>query len=363
MEPAPDNPPRLLLIGCGGIGGVLSSLLLLSGHRLSIATTNLSVKRALAERGPRVDGLPSVPPLLPGALLDSAEDAVEPFDFILVAVQPPQLGEVMDSIEGRLAEGGRIVCLSNGLCEERLAARFGAEAVIGAVVGWGARMLAPGHYQKTSTGGFQVGTLSGTRDAQLLAAAELLGQVAPVTLTDNLRGARFTKLAINCAVSTLGTIGGTTLGELLLKNEVRALAMDILAEAVNVARAEGISLEPVTNLDLNWLVPPASETTGTLKTAARHALLLAIGTRYRHLRSSMLAAIERGRPPAVDYLNGEISARGRAHGVATPVNDAARQLVWDIAEGKRSAGMMALRRVRELAALDTHADRPREKTS
>lgn len=349
----PKQPPRLLLVGCGGIGGVFSSLLLLSGASLSIATTNDAVKRALIERGPRVDGLPSIPPLPAENLLFSAQEALGKFDFVFLAVQPPQLDEVMDSLAGVLAQGGRIVCLSNGLCEERLAGRFGEEAIIGAVVGWGARMTGPGQYVKTSTGGFQVGSLSGKKDEQLLAAARLLERVAPVTLTENLRGARFTKLAINCAVSTLGTIGGSTLGELLLKQEVRALALSILAEAVQVARAESIVLEPVTNLDLDWLVPPGTGTTtrSALQTAARHALLLAIGTKYRHLRSSMLSAIERGRKPSVDYLNGELCRRGRRHGIPTPVNDAARQLVWDIAEGKRSSGMMAIRRVRELANL------------
>jgi 2-dehydropantoate 2-reductase len=298
-----------------------------------------------------VDGLPSIPPVPARNVVTSAQDAKTAFDLVFLAVQPPQLDVVMDSLEGRLGPGGRIVCLSNGLCEERLSERFGEEAIIGAVVGWGARMTAPGHYQKTSTGGFQVGTLSGETDDRLLLTADLLRHVAPVVLTNNLRGARFTKLAINCAVSTLGTIGGTTLGELLLKHEVRSLAMEILAEAVRIARAEGVVLEPVTNLDLDWLVPEERNNSTALQTAARHALLLAIGTRYRHLRSSMLAAIERGRTPAVDYLNGEICRRGRRLGICTPVNDAASQLVWDIAEGRRSAGMMAIRRVREISSL------------
>ncbi len=352
MDQAKNSHPRILIVGCGGIGGVLTSLLLLGGVPLSVATTNDGVGRALLDRGPRVDGLPSSPPLAPNQLIQSAQDAKEPFDFVFIAVQPPQLDVVIESLHGKLTPHSRLVCLSNGLCEERLAKAFGEQHVIGAVVGWGARMKGAGHYQKTSTGNFQVGTLSGKKDPELYTTANLLRHVAPVVLTENLKGARFTKLAINCAVSTLGTIGGTTLGELLLKSEVRSLAMEILSEAVRVARAEGIVLEPVTNLDLNWLVPPSDQATGPLQSAARHALLLAIGTRYRNLRSSMLSAIERGRTPPVDYLNGELCRRGQLLGVPTPVNEAARRLVWDIAEGRRSPGMMALRRVQEMAALN-----------
>ena len=45
--------------------------------------------------------------------------------------------------------------------------------------------------------------------------AEILEAVGPVTLTENLRGARWSKLALNCAVSALGTIAGERLGPLV----------------------------------------------------------------------------------------------------------------------------------------------------
>jgi 2-dehydropantoate 2-reductase len=65
------------------------------------------------------------------------------------------------------------------------------------------------------------------------------------------------------------------------------------------------------------------------------------------MRSSMLAAVERGREPPVEHLNGEIVERGRRHGVSTPVNARVRSLVWDVAARKRTPGMDLLR---ELAA-------------
>jgi 2-dehydropantoate 2-reductase len=75
-------------------------------------------------------------------------------------------------------------------------------------------------------------------------------------------------------------------------------------------------------------------------------MLLAVGLRYRRMRSSMLAAIERGRTPAVDFLNGEVVDRARAHGLGAPFNTLAREMVWDIAKGKRTPGFDL---VRELA--------------
>ena len=59
-------------------------------------------------------------------------------------------------------------------------------------------------------------------------------------------------------------------------------------------------------------------------------------------RSSMLAAIERGRPPAVDFLNGEIVDRGMRHGIPTPVNAAAQRTVHAIARREVTSGMDAV---------------------
>ena len=54
----------------------------------------------------------------------------------------------------------------------------------------------------------------------------------------------------------------------------------------------------------------------------KHALLLAIGFKFRRMRSSMLYALERGRPIEIDYLNGEIVARGERLNVPIVVNRA-----------------------------------------
>lgn len=357
--PDSQKGPRVLVVGCGGIGGVLSTLLLRAGIHVTIASTNDAIRAAWETQGSRLDGKPGAAPLPPGRVIRTAADLTVPQDVVFVAVQPPQVDEVGQGLLEHLAAEGRVVCLSNGLCEDRLARYVGAERVIGAVVAWGARMLGPGEYVRTSAGGFRVGTMNGAHDVRLDEVVTLLDRVGPATITGNLRGARYTKLAINCAVSTLGTIGGTTVGQLLVLREVRSLALDILAEAVLVARAEGVALEPVAGFDLGWLVPQGT-VNSSWRAAARHALLMALGARYRNLRSSMLAAIERGRDPAVNYLNGEIVERGRKYGVPTPVNAAALDMVWEIASGRRSSGRAALKRVREIADLAALA-RPHER--
>ena len=61
----------------------------------------------------------------------------------------------------------------------------------------------------------------------------------------------------------------------------------------------------------------------------------------------MLAAIERGRPPAIDFLNGEVATRGAALGIPTPINAAIREQVLQIARGKAKPSLELVRRFYE----------------
>jgi 2-dehydropantoate 2-reductase len=338
--------PRVLLVGAGGIGGVVGSLLAAQGTALSVLTTNVGIRQALSQRGFRLRGDPSARSGAPVALASSIGELGEGgFDWVLLAVQPPQVEAAVRDLKPLLAPASRLVCFQNGLCEERVARIAGVERVVGAVVAWGASMLEPGVYERTSAGGFSIGVLPGGDSSRLPELAALLEPVGPVTLSDNLAGVRWSKLAINCAVSTLGTLGGERLGSLLRLRFVRRLALEVITESVQVARAEGVELEKVAGtLDLEWLaLTAAGPQKPSMSLAAKHALLLAVGARYRRMRSSMLAALERGREPAVDFLNGEVVERAVRHGLPAPVNQTARELVWGVARGKLRSSRSLLR--------------------
>lgn len=348
MRDSKQDLDRLLIVGCGGIGGVLGCTLHQSGIPLCIATTNQSVRDVWTTSGPFLGKSSAIGPLNSSAIRSSITDFESRFGTIFVAVQPPQIELVTRQIIDKLADGGRVVCLSNGLCEEYMSTLLNPESVVGAVVSWGARMKTPGHYTRTSKGGFRLGKLTASDDPRLSDIQALLQHVGPVKRTSNLQGARFAKLTINCAVTALGTIGGKTLGELLVRTRPRSLALALMRECAEVAQSAGVVMEPVTKVDLGKLAG-GEHSDRRFTRAGQHALLLLAGTRYRNLRSSMLAAMERGREPAIDYINGEVVRLGRRHGVFTPYNEAAVAVVWEIFRGELSAGSQALARVQELA--------------
>lgn len=335
------SQPKIVVMGAGGIGGIVAATLSELGADVTAVSTNPAIRDAVARAGYRVidDGEERV---VQGV---AAAEPAGTYDLCILATQPPTVEEAARTALRHLADDAQVVVLQNGLCEERVAAIVGAERVVGAIVAWGASMPEPGRYERTAHGGFAIGRLSGAVDDDLKRVGELLEAVGPVNVTTNLRGARWSKLALNCAVSALGTIAGERLGPLVRVRRYRRLALEIMTEAVAVAKAEGVQLEKVAGtLDLEWVALSAADraASASVGLTAKHMLLMAVGLRYRRMRSSMLAAIERQRTPAIDFLNGEIVARGARHGIATPVNARVVDTVWAIARGEQPSSRATL---------------------
>ena len=330
--------PRFLVVGCGGIGGLVAAHLFAHDHDITVLTTNTQIASAINAHGFRVTGDERVNSVRGNAFTALAPQTAG-FDYILLATQPPQVEEAARDVLPFLAPQGAMVTFQNGLCEERIAKIAGKDRVLGGVVAWGASMHEPGVYERTSPGGFVLGRMDGAQDERLEPLAFALGSIGETIISSNLAGARWSKLAINCAITSLGALGGERLGVLMRHRFMRRLALEIMTEVVLASRAAGVRLEKVSGtLDLDWIALTDAERSAVGSTGlfAKHAILLAVGTRFRKMRSSMLAAIERGRPPAVDFLNGEISRRGQMFGIATPINAAIQAEVHAVAAKRKT---------------------------
>ncbi len=64
--------------------------------------------------------------------------------------------------------------------------------------------------------------------------------------------------------------------------------------------------------------------------------MMSVGFKFRHVKSSMLQSLERGRRPEIDFMNGYVVEQGQAKGVPTPVNAALTALVREIEAGTRA---------------------------
>ena len=330
---------RVLIVGCGGIGGVLTATWCdIPGFRVETVTRNRDLVRHVEMHGlccVRGRRSWSAKPSLVCNLGEAQ------YDLIVLTTQPTDVVEAAQTYYPRLSAAGELVVLQNGLCEARVAAALGTHAgIVGGVVAWGARTHTLGMVEQTSEGAVVFGRLDGQPIGQRDALVKLFEQIATVGFTDNLLGTRWSKLIINSVVSSLGTVNGTQLGEVVRSVQGRRVGLKILSEGVAVANAHGISLEPIAGtIDLNALAQPLSgERPRFWKNIYAHLVLCIVGFKYRKLYSSMLRALESGRAPAIDFLNGELVDAGHRAGIATPVNQAVCELVHAFAAGDEAPG-------------------------
>lgn len=343
--------PRVLVQGVGGIGGVVCARLTEAGADLTPVTGNPQIAEVLNREGFDLEeqGVRRRVALRSPAYAAPPPDG-GPWDWIVLVTQNTRLREALALSAPRLAPQGRVLCLQNGLPEPHAAELVPAERVLGAVVSWAASMPEPGRYVRTTRGSIQVGRPGGEADDAVREAVALLAPCGEVRATDNLLGVRWSKLALNSTITTMGAVGGDRLGVLVREDCVRDLAIHIFSETVDVCAAMGVRLEKVSGtFDLGRVALPPAQRARPAGWAWlwRHALLRAIGARYGQARSSMLYALERGRPPEVDYLNGEIVRAGQHHGVPTPANAALVELVHALAAGRLQHGVEHLRALRD----------------
>ena len=329
---------RLLLMGCGSVGGVIAGGLLRAGHDVTVVTHNEEICHAV-----NADGLCTIRPegrwTVPATAHAHLDDEVEgPFDAVYLAMKATEVEQAARDVADRLAPEGYVVTFQNGVVEDRVGAILGRERVVGALVGWGATMHAPGVCEMTSRGELVVGELDGRVTPRVEQLKATLDAVAPTTVSTNIYGVLWSKLAINCVVTTFGAVTGQLLGEMLKRRAVRRLAFVTTSEVVDVAEAHGIELEPVGGtLDIHRLyLPPARRSGGFgIDLLSRHAITYAVGLKFRRLKSSMLQSLERGRRAEIDFMNGYVVERGREKGVPTPVNTALTELVQEVEAGTR----------------------------
>lgn len=331
---------KIAVIGAGAIGGVTAALMKKAGwDPILVCKRQEIVDRATTE-GLRISGIKGNHRVAVKAVRE-INDLPDDIDIFFLATKANDCVAAAETLMPRFKSDALLVSLQNGISEEALAEVVGRERIIGCVVGWGATHAGTASLEVTSPGEFIIGNWDqGADPGRLTPIKAMLDTVQLTRTTTNIIGELYAKLIINACINSLGVIAGETLGLLLAVGRIRRLFIEMMREAMAVAEAMGIRVEPAAGGKLNYY--RLLEDGGKIKQLKRDLFIRIIGFKYRRIKSSSLQSLERGRPTEIDYLNGYICDKARAHGVPVPANDAVVTMVHQIQDGTRKLSLANL---------------------
>ncbi len=311
---------RIGIVGAGAIGCIVGGLLTRAGRDVTLIDQWPENVETMRRQGLRLSGTCGDHTITVKALhLHEAQSLAEPFDAVFIAVKSYDTEWATALGVSYLRQpGGVVVDFQNGINDERVAAVAGRERTLGCVITIGAGMYEPGHAMRTDSGslGFKLGELDGRDTPRARELAEVMSAVAGAKVTTNLRGERWSKLALNCMANPIAGLSGLGTAEVRTEPGPRRLAVHLGAEVITVGRALGHEVEPIFKITAQRFVD-AAEGRGLEEVEAdisRDAKSRAGG------RPSLLQDVMRRRRTEIDYLNGYVVAEGRRLGVATPFN-------------------------------------------
>ena len=326
-----NQPPRIVVVGAGAIGGITAAFLQKAGHDVTLVCKHPQITEIATGRGLHVTGAQGDWTVPPQAV--TSTDALHGlFDIALIATKAYDMPASANALLPYLRENALVLSMQNGICTDALAAVVGAERTVGCVIGWGATMHAPGELEMTSTGEFIIGRLKGEA-AELTQVRDVLSSVVPTVISDDIYAELYSKLIVNSCITSLGAICGLRLGEMLKRKQARSIFIAVIGEAMKVAHTMRLHVPPFGGkLNYDHLM----RGTTLPDRFRRHLMIYLVGLKFRNLKSSSLQSLERGRPTEIDYFNGYIAAKGDSLGVNCPVNHRLTDMIKEIEHGKRS---------------------------
>ncbi len=300
---------RIAVLGAGAVGCYFGALLARAGHAVTLIGRQAHVQQVQAH-GLRLQTA-KMDEQVPLAATTEAS-AVAGADVVLFCVKSTDTEDAARQMRPHLAPHTLVLTLQNGVDnDERVREVLGPEQPVAAAVVYVAtEMAGPGHVRHHGRGELVIAPSPVSNAVvQQFSAAGIATEIS-----DNVRGALWAKLVLNCAYNALSAVSQQPYGRLVQTPGVTDVIADVVAECLAVAQADGIRIP------------------GDVQAAVR-----AIAATMPGQLSSTAQDVARGKPSEIDHLNGYVVQRGAALGVATPLNRALWVLVKVVEANKFDA--------------------------
>ncbi|MDQ0428763.1 2-dehydropantoate 2-reductase [Planomicrobium stackebrandtii] len=293
---------KILIIGAGAMGSLFGGRLkaqqaevfLYNRRNPHVETINQS-GLAIVERDNQETTVP----------LKVVQDLsiTDAYDLVLVLVKAHATKAVLESVKSAFSLETLLVTMQNGLGNlDVIAELFPNNPVVAGTMGCGASVESNGRILHRGWGKNYIGR-SEDADAQetLLEFILLLNQSGLETeLAEDVQTVIWNKLFVNVAYNSLTALTRLRNGDILNTDEGKCLLRGVVTESVQVAKAEGISVDA--EATVAKCLKMGQEDIGANK-------------------SSMLMDVLHKRKTEIEAINGAVAKLGKKHGIETPYND------------------------------------------
>ena len=309
---------KIAVLGCGAIGSSISADLTKAGYDPTVIDQWPAQVEALKANGLCItmpDGEVKTP-IRALHLCDLASANLE-FDIVFLAVKSNDDRWVAEFIRPYLKPDGVLVGTQNGMNDDTLAGILGRERGVGCAMELSAEIFTPGLVKRNTTHTttwFAVGELDGFYTPRVKEIAEILGKVGRCDVTNNIYGAKWTKLIANSM--TMGPFGLLGLGnsDAAAVPGMFDISVQLGRESLTVGTALGYRTEPIFGLRADEFAGSSDEN-----------LVTAMKTLLGHVSRGRTAPIHdhiKGRRSEMEFISGVVARKGKELGIPTPFNDA-----------------------------------------
>lgn len=288
---------KIAVMGAGAVGCYYGGMLGRAGHDVTLIGRPAHVEAV--QRGGLLLETKEFRMRVP-VQASSRADAVRGARLVLFCVKSTDTETAGSEMAPHLDAGALVLSLQNGVDNAARLQPLLRQRVAPAVVYVATEMAGAGHVRHHGRGELVVAPdVAGEELAALFRAAGV-----PLQTSDNVAGALWMKLIVNCAYNALSAITQLPYGRLVQGQGVETVMHNVVNECLAVARAAGVTV-------------PGGAWEAVL------AIARTMPTQY----SSTAQDLARGKRSEIDHLNGFVVRQGEALGVATPVNHALHALV------------------------------------
>lgn len=290
MSPSPQGQERLFvaIVGLGNIGAAIAGCLRAANRHDVVACARRPIDRLVLDRNQDTEEVPL------RTLTDPAQ--AKPADWVLLCCKAQDTPSTAPWLARLCTSASRVAVLQNGIDHVARVAPYAAgAAIVPTIVYYNGERLAPNHVRLRSVAAHDL--VAPDDPAGQGFASLLAGTFLNVLLSADFATLAWRKLLLNVIANPITAL---TLQRqsVLRRDDVHALCLEVLAEAIAVAKADGARLAD----------DDAARTMATLFSYSGE------------LGTSMYFDRLAGRKLEIEALTGAVVSAGKRHGIATPIN-------------------------------------------